>query len=212
MLVFLHGFLGSAADWDPIMNRLHDRICLAYNLPGHGGNPWTSEELTFPEQPFHLIGYSLGGRLAMRFALQYPERVLSLALLSAHYGLTTPEEKAQRLHADRIWADKLRMLPFDQFLQEWYTQKVFSSHMMRTTQPPEPLAQALLFWSLAHQPCYREQLRSFSKPLRILYGARDTKFKALYQDWPQGVEIPHVGHGLLFESPNEVYDQLATIW
>ena len=196
-LLFLHGFLGCGLDWNLTVQRLGDHTCIAYDLPGHGNSPWTTEALEFPEEPFHLIGYSLGGRLAMRFALKHPERILSLTLLSAHYGLATESEKQNRLQSDEIWAHKLRTLSFDEFLREWYAQAIFTSFVMRRTKQPEALAQALLHWSLAHQPYYREELLAFPRPLFIFYGALDTKFKALYQNWSQATEIPNKGHNLL---------------
>lgn len=214
-LIFLHGFLGSSCDWEAVIARLPHRRCVALDLPGHGMTPWTEEELDL--SACHLIGYSMGGRLALRFALQHPERIKSLTLLSTHYGLETDEQKRNRLAADRIWIQKLNSLPFDQFLQEWYAQPVFSSlqtkpdllkQIIAMKKKSADLAKALEYWSLGHQPCYRSALLQFPKPIRILYGEQDHKFAALYAGWPQAIAIKEAGHCLHLETPEAVAAQL----
>lgn len=112
-LVLLHGFLGTKADWLPLMPALSQHFhCICLDLPGHGDNQAegsTEAKLDFdfcvenivtrldslnpsPDQ-FHLYGYSLGGRIALHLAKAYPQRLLSLNLESCHPGLVDPQEK-----------------------------------------------------------------------------------------------------------------------
>ena len=88
--VFLHGWAQSRQIWCQQFETFADALFL--NLPGHGGaddlpaDEWVDaivEQL--PEQPCHLVGWSLGGMLAMQIAAQHPERVAALILVS-----TTP--------------------------------------------------------------------------------------------------------------------------
>jgi len=102
-LVFLHGFLGTAADWQPVCDFLPPCHCIGINLPGHGGVPF-SEDFEIDIERFHLIGYSLGGRLAMAYAAKNPSRIASLTIASAHPGLTDESEKQKRLENDAMWA------------------------------------------------------------------------------------------------------------
>jgi len=224
-LIFLHGFLGTGQDWRAVVEHLIHRTCLAYDLPGHGKTPWTDDEIedllakALPSEPINLVGYSLGGRIALRFALRHPLRIHSLTLLSTNYGLSNSEEKEKRIKTDQAWAHKILSLPWDKFLAQWYAQPIFSSLQQkpaimrkilstRTLQKPQGLVNALLKWSLGHQKCYRNELQQFSRPTKILYGEKDEKFIGFYGDWPQAYCIAKAGHNLLFESPQMVADLL----
>ncbi|MCF7821685.1 MAG: alpha/beta fold hydrolase, partial [Mariprofundaceae bacterium] len=87
-MVFLHGWGQSRQVWQKQQAFFPDATFL--NLPGHGGAVDASDWVTsisgqLPESPCMLIGWSLGGILAMNVALQHPEKVASLVLVS-----TTP--------------------------------------------------------------------------------------------------------------------------
>ncbi|MCH1929982.1 2-succinyl-6-hydroxy-2,4-cyclohexadiene-1-carboxylate synthase [Shewanella sp. A25] len=143
-LVLLHGFLGTKADWQPLLPKLSQTFhCICIDLPGHGDN---QSELTSLEldgfafcvndiitrldclgvKQFHLFGYSLGGRIALHLAKAHPERLLSLVLESCHPGLLESEEKSQRSQNDALWADRLLSLTSKDFLNLWYQQGVFA--------------------------------------------------------------------------------------
>jgi 2-succinyl-6-hydroxy-2,4-cyclohexadiene-1-carboxylate synthase len=220
-IVFLHGFLGSGQDWRATASHLKGRNCLAYDLPGHGKTPWTDmkiEELlarSLPAEPIDLVGYSLGGRLGLRFALCHPTRIHSLTLLSTNYGFSSDEEKQSRFKTDQMWAQKILSLPWDEFLFQWYEQPIFSSirkkpdllkEMLsaRKMQRPQDLVKALLTWSLGHQECYRDQLLTYAPPWQVIYGKKDEKFAKLYADWPKAHCIAGAGHTLHFESAEEI--------
>ncbi len=82
-LVFLHGFLGNSADWEAVLSYLPDCPCFGVDLPGHGSSPFsTTFDFDPPAPKFHLIGYSMGGRLALQYALRYPDRIAGLAIAS----------------------------------------------------------------------------------------------------------------------------------
>jgi 2-succinyl-6-hydroxy-2,4-cyclohexadiene-1-carboxylate synthase len=198
-IVLLHGFLGSPLDWEPVLAHLQgDFLCI--ELPGHGKTPF-SPEWDLPMPQAHLIGYSLGGRIAAQFAQKYPERVLSLTLLSAHPGLCTEEEKKARWEHDLMWANLLHTLPFDLFLQHWYAQDLFHSFQpnwnLRNQHNPKALAQTLLHYSLAKQ--------KFIDMKRVIVGEWDAKFRALH---PHGIVIEKAGHAVHLEQPKAVAEIL----
>lgn len=111
-LVLLHGFLGSSYDWRELLPHLsQDYYCIAVDLPGHGrscdiqiDSPGFSDCVALLRHTllkagiprFHLLGYSLGGRIALHLAQTWPEALLSLHLESCHPGLLSNDERRQR--------------------------------------------------------------------------------------------------------------------
>src|SRR5687768_14571218 len=115
-VLFLHGFMGSSADWQDVVAATMDlAYCIALDLPGHGSSlgltpeAYTMEGTTQAavqtldelevERPA-IAGYSMGGRLALYLALRYPERCAGLFLESTSPGLESGEERKARREAD----------------------------------------------------------------------------------------------------------------
>jgi 2-succinyl-6-hydroxy-2,4-cyclohexadiene-1-carboxylate synthase len=184
-LVFLHGFLGSPQDWDGVIQHLPEYSCKALSYP-----------FQIPSGSI-LIGYSMGGRIALRSS--QPK-----ILLSTHPGLITPEEKAERWRQDELWIKKLQQEPLDSFLKAWYAQPLFDSLRShpafpealsrRLKQDPEVLAHMLIQESLAHQ--------EFKRPEAIfLHGEFDQKYAQLYKNLNiPSLEIPGAGHAAHLEN------------
>jgi len=85
-MVFIHGWGQSEQIWHQQQAHFPDAIYV--NLPGHGGEPDSGNWLEtlrdkLPTEPCILVGWSLGGMLAMQLALAYPERIKALALISS---------------------------------------------------------------------------------------------------------------------------------
>ena len=199
-LVFLHGFLGTAADWAPVCAKLPPCLCIGLDLPGHGKSPFMEIfDIDIPR--FHLIGYSMGGRIAMMYAAKHPEQIASLTLMSAHPGLKTDEEREKRRENDAAWAQLLFELPIDEFLLRWYHQPLFHRFKpdlsMRRKQNPEALAASLMHYSLAKQPHFEID--------RVLVGERDMKFRTLFKN---PIVIPNAGHPVHLENPIAVVEEI----
>ncbi|WP_028109273.1 2-succinyl-6-hydroxy-2,4-cyclohexadiene-1-carboxylate synthase [Ferrimonas futtsuensis] len=200
-LVLLHGFLGSAGDWQPVLPALEQHFhCLALDLPGHGDNrcpltqgPGFDEvcihlESQLPQAPFHLLGYSLGGRIALHLARRHPERLLSLTLESAHPGLTQESDRAQRRQADGQWQQLLQQHPLSDFLERWYRQPVFASlshqarkKMIEARLGNDASALSSLYTNtgLGWQQDLRPAVAELTVPVHYLCGREDSKFVAL---------------------------------
>jgi pimeloyl-[acyl-carrier protein] methyl ester esterase len=95
-LVFLHGWGQSARAWHHQTARWPDATFL--DLPGHGGTDDIAAEqwighlaAQLPESPCLLVGWSLGGMLAMQLAHTYPEKVAALALIATTPRFTATE-------------------------------------------------------------------------------------------------------------------------
>ena len=143
-IVFLHGFLGNSNDWDHVIDTMPTHIpMICIDLPGHGlstdifVNPKdgfthtcqliknTLDKLNI--HPCVLLGYSLGGRVALHFAKLFSGSVKALIIESANFGLPSPDEQEQRHSADQRWAEKFQTLPIKESLTLWYEQGVFCS-------------------------------------------------------------------------------------
>ena len=219
-LVFLHGFLGSHLDFLPIINDLKETFfCVAVDLPAHGRSPYTKEILPSVEkliEPFKnpiLVGYSLGGRIALQLSHRLPLK--GLVAISSHIGLHSSKQKELRVQEDLLWKKRLETFSPEEFLKLWYKQPVFSSLQKNTNEKrtllnsllsqrsytnPEELALVLEEMSLAKQPF----LDTSPCPTYFLFGKEDKKYEALYSTLPKHIErtgISEASHALLVEDP-----------
>ena len=195
-IIFLHGFLGTKRDWDPVISHLGEYECIPIDLPGHGTMPFT-KNFDLPNLPkMHIVGYSMGGRLAMQYAEKFEDKVASLTILSAHTGLISGKE--ERLLLDEKWANIL-LKSYDTFLDEWYKQPIFGGYKPnleeRKKHNPIELAKALLFYSLGNQPLFKP------KNAHIIVGEKDTKYRNLY---PDAIVVPKAAHMIHLENPEFV--------
>lgn len=224
-LVLLHGWLGCKEDWLPLACELaKDYCCLLFDLPGHGQNCTDIEgfqecrlwlQAAFKElglQEVYLLGYSLGGRVALDYSAHFPEQVKALILESASPGLRSQEEREQRLLQDQQLAERLCSQNYQQFLIQWYQLPLFgklAQHpdfaqllQRRQRQKPETLAEVLLGLSPAQQHNYWPWLAQNPMPLLCLVGQQDQKYLQIAQQivhsHPQTVlqvlNAAHCGH------------------
>ncbi|WP_235585913.1 2-succinyl-6-hydroxy-2,4-cyclohexadiene-1-carboxylate synthase [Shewanella frigidimarina] len=206
-LLMLHGFLGSKDDWSILMPRLSQHFhCICIDLPGHGANVDTLDspglhqaaELIVSKMhnmgymQFHLLGYSLGGRIALHIADGYADSLLSLTLESAHPGLQDAQQQAARAKSDNIWAKKLQHLPIADFLALWYQQAVFNDLSeaqkqqliaIRRSNDPQRLANCYITTSLSLQQDCRTVLEPLKCSCHFMYGVDDIKFAQVAIDW-----------------------------
>jgi len=238
-ILFLHGFLGSAADWLPVAHRLRATWhCTMVDLPGHG-RALTPEHpklytlrgaaqavLDGVQRPVHLVGYSMGGRLALQLALQHPERFQSLTLISASPGLPLTAERAARRRADDALAAELEQQGVNAFLTTWYAQNLFGNLQRkpalwrrlltrRRMNSATELARMLRGSSVGRQPSRWAQLKKLRLPVLLLAGQQDGKYVQLMRQMSvhiPGAElcvVPGAGHAVVEEQPAQVARTLA---
>ena len=232
-VVCLHGFLGDSDEWQPVIDCLPPRLrCHAPLLPGHDGNSpsgktfdglvdalWDKLEPQLP-QFFVLVGYSLGGRLALGLARRYPERLRALILEAAHPGLQDSHEREDRKRHDAGWAKRFLNRPWLESLEAWYRQPVFADLteirrraliQRRSRHNPQHLAATLRAASLAGQPDLRPTLHALKIPVAYIVGAHDKKFSAIADtllaelgSGLQRFQIAGVGHNCHIEAPEAI--------
>jgi len=232
-LVLLHGFLGCGEDWRTIMRDvLRDRPCFAIELPGHGAEPtplpadfeacvrWLAEGLeTTVAHRCDLLGYSMGGRLALALAARCPGLVRRVAVIGASAGLGDAAAREARRALDEQRAVALERGPFTSWLEAWYGQPLFAplrasagyDAMLERRQRGQPasLAAALRVLSVGCQPPLGHRLAMTSVPLLLVAGAEDVKYTAsnrrLASRRPgiDALTVPGAGHAPHLEQPDE---------
>lgn len=236
-LVLLHGLLGDANDWQPVIEALPGMNCHALDLPGHGHNQhlrvsgfeeaheWLCNALKARGiEQYRLAGYSLGGRLALYHASRSPAGLQALLLENCHPGLPLAE-RAARIEHDERWARRFEREPLTEVLADWYRQGVFADldEAARARQAARRLgnegravASMLRATSLGQQPDLAPWLGDTRLPVTWLSGSRDHKFHQLAcQLVKQGCNINHLtldgGHNLHASQP-ETFAQLLRGW
>jgi 2-succinyl-6-hydroxy-2,4-cyclohexadiene-1-carboxylate synthase len=225
-LLLLHGFMGSGADFRPAISTIAQYFhCICVDLPGHGQTliddhdfVSTAEQiLAIAPDNCYLLGYSLGGRLAMYLALHYPDRWQKVILESVSFGLPTAQMRQERQRQDSAIARKLRQpdLDFTAFIQNWYQQAVFTGLNQhpnfpeliasRSNNNPLLLARSLETIGLGQQPYLGKLLPTNEIPLLLLVGERDPKFveigHQINQSCPQSemIVVPNCSHNVHFQ-------------
>lgn len=224
--------MGSSADWAPVVEALHrDAFCLTVDLAGHGDSVDRPSHLYTMEgmsqaladvlddagvDRCSIVGYSMGGRVALYFSVHHPDRVCRLALESASPGLRTEEERAERRQVDEQRADCIED-DLSAFLEEWYRQPLFSSlarHDLveemvtrRRKNDSGELARVLRGVGPGNQPSLWERLDDLQMPTLVLTGSLDQKYRRVTKDTADRlpdshrVVVPNAGHNVHAERP-----------
>lgn len=236
-LVLLHGLLGDANDWQPVIDRLPGHHCIALDLPGHGqhhelrvndfeqSHQWLCRELASRGiEHYLLVGYSLGGRLALYHASREPAGLSGLLLENCHPGLPAGERAARIAH-DESWAERFEREPLADVLTDWYRQGVFADLdeaararqiARRLGNDGKAVAAMLRATSLGQQPDLASWLAQGKLPVTYVSGKRDHKFHQLACLMAsQHRKINHLeldgGHNLHAHQP-EAFARLLAEW
>lgn len=205
---------------------------LAIDLPGHlaspdptGGYLEVMRDLldSLPASIDEVIGYSLGGRIALSLIQLAPERFRAATIISAHPGLLDPALRAQRRLADQVWISLLRDQGIEAFVAAWEHQPLFRTQERlpleilarqrerRLSQRPEGLARALERLGLGEMPSTWEALARYHGWLDWIIGGEDRRFQAIahevvaHRPATRLVVLEGVGHNPLLEAPERLH-------
>lgn len=234
-IVWLHGFLGSYQEWETISEACHQWPQLLIDLPGHGASVdvvvdnfadvddlLTATLRHYQINDYWLVGYSLGGRIAMYHAIMgQASGLCGLVVEGGHPGLSSESEREARQQHDADWVARFRHDRLTDTLQDWYQQPVFSGLgeqqraalvALRSQNNPAALATMLEATSLSRQPNLQARLQQASFPFYYLCGERDTKFCAMATRLGLTPElISGAGHNAHREAPAAFSDRLLTL-
>ena len=230
-LVLLHGFTQTRQSWRRTANELAGRYrVITPDLPGHGQSAHKTASFDAvtayiralaPETPFTLVGYSMGGRIALRAAFQLP--LDRLILLGASPGIQDAKEREERKRADHALADRIEQIGVEAFAKEWAAQPLFAgmperasnaAYADRLRNTPQGLANALRGLGTGVMEPLWDRLPELQTPVTLITGERDDKFRALAEAMLQRlpnathVTIPNAGHAAQLEDPQAVAEAI----
>ena len=224
---FLHGFTQTSHSWSHLVEKLPFTSTLI-DLPGHGDSPdgrrsltQTAEEIADAMPAGCLIGYSMGARMALHTALQYPHKVSALVLVSGTAGIRDNDERTARRLSDIELATHIQELGVPAFIDEWLSQPLFAGLNSVTNQRADRLrnhavglADSLRFAGTGTREPLWDQLHMLTMPVLLMCGTKDTKFHTIATE--MGASIPSstcvaiegVGHTVHLEQPERFVDEL----
>jgi 2-succinyl-6-hydroxy-2,4-cyclohexadiene-1-carboxylate synthase len=230
-LVLLHGFTHTGSTWGPVIRALGERYSpIAPDIRGHGSaserEPVDLESVIGDIDElveggrFTLVGYSMGGRIALHAALVLRGRIERLVLIGASPGISDKIEREVRLQSDERLARWIEREPsIEKVAKRWEQTPVLEGqppkvarfvHANRLLNTPGGLARALRGLGTGVLPSAWEHLGALEMPVVLVVGERDTKFRAVagqmepLLQWCEIVVVPDVGHAVHLEDPDAV--------
>lgn len=232
-LALLHGFTGAASSWASIISRLAGAYQLiAFDLLGHGASASPADAASYRMESqaadiaglldqlavrdAHLLGYSMGGRLALYLALRYPALFRSLILESASPGIDNETERAERRRRDEALADAIEAGGIDAFVQTWESLSLWETQSealireqrsQRAANDPVGLANCLRGMGAGAQPNLWPQLTNLRLPTCLIVGERDQKYRRINAAMAAAITgsrleiVAGAGHNVHLENP-----------
>jgi 2-succinyl-6-hydroxy-2,4-cyclohexadiene-1-carboxylate synthase len=230
----LHGFLGSSLDWNHIVTFLeHDFDILTIDLPGHGQSVNIDSNYSFENvaraivkilkqeniSTCTLLGYSMGGRIALYTTLKYPDRFSQLILESCSPGIQSDEERTSRQQFEQNMIKKLEQFCMADFINDWYSMSLFDSlrahphynEMIkrRVHNEASALIHSITNLGAGAMPSLWNDLARLDVPIHFVYGELDKKYKSIargIQRQAKNVSLYNIknsGHNTHLENPSE---------
>ncbi|MGM0897363.1 MAG: 2-succinyl-6-hydroxy-2,4-cyclohexadiene-1-carboxylate synthase [Bacillota bacterium] len=236
VLVLLHGFTGSTATWKTVIENWRDYRVVAIDLIGHGQTDSPADESCYAMKrqmadldyiftelkltKFTLLGYSMGGRTALAYACEFPDRIDRLVLESASPGLKLKAARTERRERDAELASGILEQGIEQFVEKWENIPLFDSQKSlpesvrqqirqeRLAQSTQGLANSLKGMGTGSQRSYWDCLPELKMPVLLVTGELDPKFCAIAREMQELLpnaehRIISAGHAIHVEKPAE---------
>jgi 2-succinyl-6-hydroxy-2,4-cyclohexadiene-1-carboxylate synthase len=220
MVLFIPGFMQRGDAWRPVAELLPERY--PSTLLDHAEHSFEGRMGEIAESGADvLVGYSLGGRLALRAALRSPESFRGVVLIGATAGIEEGPMQTQRVEADEKLAAWMEAMPIEDIVALWERQPLFAdqSEPLVDAQRPgrlshDPRSLALLLRTAgqgALAPVWHE-LRTLEVPILAIAGARDEGYTAAAKRIAQvapnarAAIVEDAGHAAHLQQPERVAD------
>jgi 2-succinyl-6-hydroxy-2,4-cyclohexadiene-1-carboxylate synthase len=228
-LLLLHGFTHTGASWEPVVAALGERYRpLTPDLRGHGAasnaEPVTLEAVIgdlarLAPRRYVLVGYSMGGRVALHLALAQPAAVERLVVIGASPGIADEREREQRRRDDERLAAEIDSATIEDFARRWARTPLLAgladevaarAYADRLRSTPEGLARALRGLGTGALPSLWDRLGALDMPVTVVVGERDRKFREIAELMAAAISksevivLPGAGHAVHLEAPGRV--------
>lgn len=243
LIIFLHGFSGASDDW----KRVADFIDVKYNLVaidliGHGETDsptdlsyytfdFISEVIEAVIKFYHknnviLCGYSMGGRAALHFAINYSNLVKALILESSTAGILNALERQIRVKKDNELAQFILSHSISEFVDYWMNLALFDSQKKidksileeirkaKLKNNSAGLANSLIGFGTGAMPVLFDELKKLNIKTLLITGSLDSKFVEINNlmkpllPCSEHISIEGTGHNTHLENPNKFCELL----
>lgn len=239
LFVFLlHGFTGSSEDWEEIISLLPKNFSyVAVDLIGHGKSEapdnvehYKAQSVVqqlddifryFSKKKFILIGYSLGGRAALTYAVHYPEKLSGLILESSTAGILNEHLREERRQNDAQIVKLIKEKTVEEFVEFWMNQDLFHSlknaakdrivryQKSKVKNQKVGLINSLKGFGTGEMPALYNKLHLIKCRTMLITGELDKKFTQLNSELvrllpnAEHVIVKDAGHNVHLEKPQE---------
>tara|TARA_B100001250_G_scaffold22995_1_gene19331 strand:+ start:994 stop:1797 length:804 start_codon:yes stop_codon:yes gene_type:complete len=241
-VLMLHGFTGSHKAMEEL-STLIPYDCVAPDLIGHGRSPcpvelspYRIEEMVKQldnvmgvhlRKPIDLLGYSMGARLALTYAMDRQEVINSLILIGGTAGIVSDEDRQLRSTQDSRIAADIEEFGLERFVHYWENRPIFTSQKSLSLKKQEKmrrirlghqthgLANHLRMAGTGVMDSLWHKLENLRIPVLLIVGERDQKFIEIAESMKEKIPnsemkiIVDAGHATHYEKPKETSDAIV---
>lgn len=233
-LLLVHGVGADREAWDQVIAHLKGRYCIIRpDLRGHGQSvkspgPYSLELFAndclalldhVGAKKAHLVGFSLGGLIAQKLALQAPERFFSMTAISSIAG-RTPEEQERVLERAKTLLEEGALTHLSNAVERWFTDEFRAARpeilewRRKKSLQNDPDSYAAAYHVLASSDL-ADQLHEIELPVLAMTGECDIgspphMSRTIAHRVQDGrvVIFPKLKHSVLLEAPDRIAQEL----
>lgn len=237
-IIFIHGFTGSSNDWLEIIPQIDNHFSvITVDLIGHGKSSSPNNSKFYEISAINkeikkiievlkldkviLAGYSMGGRVALNFANEFPNFVNGLILESTTAGIIDKKKRDDRYKNDLSLSQKILDDGIEKFVDYWINLPIFSSQkslskeklndirLRKLNNDPIGLSNSLIGYSTGKMPPLFDRLSDFNFPVLLISGEKDVKFCKINSEMNDLIPfsehkiVKGAGHNIHLEMPSE---------
>ncbi|WP_027967775.1 alpha/beta fold hydrolase [Halomonas halocynthiae] len=235
-LVMIHGIGSRHSAWNEVKKKLvPNYTCVTYDLRGHGRSPVVGNEFKLDDlvadleilrqklrvSKMHLVGHSLGGMIGPAYARKYPDRVLSISILSSA-AFRSQQDSKNVLNVVNAMEEKGIKPVLNTLTNRWFTDRFLQENPERVAARKKQVLETDTQTFLNVFKIYAETemspwLHEINQPCMVLTGENDAGCnpilnKKIYEALPNSklVVLENLKHAIMIEAPNLVATHISS--